>query len=110
MQADVVIAFTLPVDLMSLDAREGTAEKKNFFESRIVKFVVTKGPSNEREGEDEEEHGFVFTCTYARLDSNINTFRRFEAATSRKGRRRTWQSFVESRPCSIEACRLDREA
>lgn len=109
MQADVVIAFTLPVDLMSLDAREGTVEKKNFFESRIVKFVVTKGPSNERGGEDEEEHGFVFTCTYARLDSNINTFRRFEAATSRKGRG-TWQSFVESRPCSIEACRLDREA
>lgn len=71
---------------------------------------MTKGPSNERGGEDEEEHGFVFTCTYARLDSNINTFRRFEAATSRKGRRRTWQSFVESRPCSIEACRLDREA
>lgn len=70
---------------------------------------MTKGPSNERGGEDEEEHGFVFTCTYARLDSNINTFRRFEAATSRKGRR-TWQSFVESRPCSIEACRLDREA
>lgn len=109
MQADVVIAFTLPVDLMSLDAREGTAGKEKVFESRIEKFVVTKGPSNERGGEDEEEHGFVFTCTYTRLDSNINTFRRFEAATSRKGRR-TWQSFVESRPCSIEACRLDREA
>lgn len=57
MQADVVIAFTLPVDLMSLDAREGTAEEENVFESRIdwEKFVVTKGPSNERRGEDEEQ-------------------------------------------------------
>ena len=55
MQADVVIAFTLLVDLMSLDAREGTAEEENVFESRIDSGKI-------RMGED-EGHGFVYIRT-----------------------------------------------
>lgn len=103
MQADVVIAFTLPVDLMSLDAREGTAEEENVFESRIdwEKFEWEKMKDT---GLYIYVHAIGFEC------KQLSTVR--EATTGRKGRARLGRVFYSlcSRPYSIEACGVDREA
>lgn len=83
MQADVVIAFTLPVDLMSLDEREGTARGRKRFrvEDRLGKnSSKAKGPRRTKRKEAKNT-AFVFTYTCT-IGFECNTSRRLEATTT----------------------------
>lgn len=79
MQADVVIAFTLPVDLMSLDAREGTARGRKRF--RVEDRLGKKFVEGERRKKEAKNTAFVFTYTCT-IGFEYNTSRRLEATTT----------------------------